>query len=132
MSANVDLIRRYYAASNRRDIEAALEMVDPEIEFRLAGVFPDLATTYRGHEGILEFFERFNEPWEELSVDPERVIDLGDRVLVLIRFHATGRDGIAVQLPLAHLWTFRDGLAVRLQAFPDQAQALEAAGVEPG
>jgi ketosteroid isomerase-like protein len=73
--------------------------------------------------------DRFSEPWVELTVEPSQVIDLEQRVLVFLRFHAKGRDGIEVELPLAHLWTLREGLAVRMDAYSDQRQALEAAGL---
>ena len=60
---------------------------------------------------------------------PQRFFDLGERVLVLSRFEATGRDGIEANLPMAHLWTLRDGKVVRMDAFADQQKALEAAGL---
>jgi ketosteroid isomerase-like protein len=97
--------------------------------FHLSGAFPDLDTIHRGHEGVRRFFEQFNEPWEELSVKPDKVVDAGSQVLVLLHFRAVGRDGIEVELPLAHLWTMRDGLAVRMNAFSDQQDALDAAGL---
>jgi ketosteroid isomerase-like protein len=126
---NVEVMRSYYAASNRRDVNAALEHVAPEIEFHLAGVFPDLDSVYRGHVGVRKFLNQFAEPWEDLSIALDRVVDAGDRVLAFIHFRAKGRDGIEVQLPLAHLWTMRDGRAVRMDAYSDQQRAFEAAGL---
>jgi ketosteroid isomerase-like protein len=64
-----------------------------------------------------------------LSLDPEKFIDVGSRVLVLSRFRARGRDGMEVRLQLANLWTVRDGQIIRMDAFSDQAAALEAAGL---
>jgi len=110
-------------------LDAGLEFMDPEVELHLSGVFPDLDPVYRGHEGVLEFVSLFNAPWEELSVTPQRFFDLGERVLVLSRFEARGRDGIEANLPMAHLWTLRDGKVVRMDAFADQQKALEAAGL---
>jgi ketosteroid isomerase-like protein len=126
---NLEALRTYYEAANRRDLDLALDFLAPEIEFHLAGVFPDLELAYIGREEVLRFLEQFADPWEELSVEPQRLIDLDTRVLVLLRFHATGRDGIEVELPLAQLWTLQDGRAVRMDAYSDQLKALEAAGV---
>jgi len=89
---NVDLVRRIYEASNRRDDGAALEAISPEIEIHLAGVFPDMEPVYRGHPGVGRWMERTREPWERFSVEPDRIVDLGARVLVLGTFRATGRD----------------------------------------
>ena len=60
------------------------------------------------------------------------MIEIDDRVLVLVHFRARGRDGIEVQLPLAHLWTMRNGLGVRMDACSDQQKAFAAAGLREG
>ena len=39
------------------------------------------------------------------------------------------RSGAAVALQMAHVLTFRDGLAVRLRQYLDRAEALAAAGL---
>jgi ketosteroid isomerase-like protein len=101
----------------------------PEIELHLSGVFPDLAPVYRGHEGVRQFVERFNATWEELISDAYRYEDLGDRVLSLTHLRGRGRDGIEVVLEMGHVWTFRDGLITRMDAFADPHKALEAAGL---
>jgi ketosteroid isomerase-like protein len=131
-SQNVEIIRSLYEAANRRDYEAYFAGLAPEIEFHLSGAFPDLDHVYRGHTGIQEFADQFIEPWEELSVEPDRIIEIDDRVLALVHFRARGRDGIEVQLPLAHLWTLWKGLAVRMDAYSNQQKALEAAGLREG
>jgi ketosteroid isomerase-like protein len=125
---NVEIIRGLYDAANRRDAEAYLAGLAPAIEFHLSGAFPDLDDVYRGHAGIREFNDLFIEPWEELSVEPDKIIEIDDRVLALVHFRARGRDGIEVQLPLAHVWTMKNGLAVRMDAYSDHQKALEAAG----
>jgi ketosteroid isomerase-like protein len=122
-------VRSYYEAVNRRHLDAAFELLAPEIEFHLAGLFPDLDRVYRGQAEVQRFLEQFTEPWRELSIEPDRMIEVGDLVLVFLHFQATGRDGIEVQLPLAQLWTLRDGRAVRMDAYSDQQRALEAAGL---
>jgi ketosteroid isomerase-like protein len=125
---NVEIIRTMYETASPLPL-AGLDFLAPEIEFHLSGVFPDLDPVYRGHEGIQKFVDQFSEPWEELSLEPDRFIDIGAQVLVLSHFHARGRDGIEVRLPFAHLWTLRDRLAVRMDAFSDQQKALEAVGL---
>lgn len=76
-----------------------LESFSSEVEFYLSGVFPDLDRMYRGHEGIQELNDQLNAPWEEFSLEPDRFIDIGERVLVLSHSHGRGRDGIKVRLP---------------------------------
>ena len=126
---NVEVVRGMYEATNRGDPDAALEALAPEIEIHLAGVFPDLEPVYRGHEEVRKWMQLTREPWEQLLVEPDRVIDLGARVLVLAHFQVTGREGIEVQRPVGHLWTMRNGRAVRMDAYSDHQTAVEAAGL---
>jgi len=63
---------------------------------------------------------------------PERFIDPGgDRVLVFSREGRRGKgSGAEIWTHLtAHLWTLKDGKAVRMQSYWERADALEAAGL---
>ena len=65
-----------------------------------------------------------------ITVEHEELIDRpGDRVLAVERWVFRGRDGIELELELPNLYTFRDGLIVRIDGFTDKAEALEAAGL---
>jgi ketosteroid isomerase-like protein len=63
-------------------------------------------------------------------VEPEELIDLGDRIVLL----ATGRgraqaSGVPLTTKLATVWVLEHGRVIRLQAYFDQAEALEAVGL---
>jgi ketosteroid isomerase-like protein len=127
---NLEIARAAYEKLSRSGrLDAAVEFLAPDVEFHMSGAFPDLDTVYRGHEGVRKLGDQLNEPWEQFTLDPDRFIDLGDQVLVLSHFHGKGRDGIEVRLPFAHLWTLRDGLVVRMDAYSGHEQALEAVGL---
>jgi uncharacterized protein len=127
---NVEIVRAMYKVANAGSkLDANFEVLAPEVEFHVSGAFPDLDPVYRGHDGVRKLNEALNEPWVALSLDPEKFIDVGSRVLVLSRFRARGRDGMDVRLQLANLWTVRDGQIVRMDAFSDQEAALEAVGL---
>jgi ketosteroid isomerase-like protein len=125
---NMDTVRALVETAGGR-LDAGLEFFAPEIELHLTGVFPDLDPVYRGHGGVREFVALFNAPWEELTVEVERFVDLGDQVLTLSYFDGKARDGMEVRRPLAHLWTLREGRIIRMNAFQDHHQALEAVGL---
>jgi ketosteroid isomerase-like protein len=127
---NVEVVRAMYEVANARDkLDADFALLAAEVEFHVSGAFPDLDPVYRGHEGVRKLNEALNEPWLTLSLDPEKFIDAGSRVLVLSRFHARGRDGMELKLDLANLWTVRDGQIVKMEAFADHERALEAVGL---
>ena len=125
---NVELVRALTRTAGA-DLTGWLEAMAPEIELHLSGVFPDLDPVYRGHDGVREFAARFNATWEELTADTYRYVDLGNRVLTLTHLRGRGRDAIEVMLEMGHVWTVRDGLIVRMDAFADPQKALEAVGL---
>src|SRR4051794_9288046 len=114
----------YEATSAAGRMDANFDVLDSEVEFHLSGALPDLEPVYRGHDGVRKLNDRLNGPWQEISLVPERLVDLGDdRVLVLSHFHARGRDGIEVTRPFAHVWTLENERVVRLDAYADQQTA---------
>ena len=125
---NLELARLAYDAWNRGDIDAVLGVCHPEFEYHVSGVFPGLDPVYRGHEGFRKFERDFRATWESLSITVEGLHDRGEQVAVLGTFEARGRDGMNVRRPVANVVTVRDGLAVRIDAYGDWDQALEAIG----
>jgi ketosteroid isomerase-like protein len=50
--------------------------------------------------------------------------------VVFIRARARGRgSGVETDNRIAHVWTFREDKAVRMDVFEEQAEALEAVGL---
>jgi ketosteroid isomerase-like protein len=125
----VEKIRTSYRAWNRQDIEAALEPIDPHVVWEIRAPGSDEVMVYRGHEGVRAFWRDFWEAWEEISIEPERFVEKGDRVLCAIQFRGRGREsGIEVEAPSFHVQTFRHGKVVRFQAFWDEREATAAIG----
>jgi len=125
---NLDLVQRAYDAWNRGDVDGVLALCHPEFEYHASGIYPGLDPVYRGHEGFRKFERDFRATWESLSIDVERLEDRGDQVAVLGTFEARGRDGMSLRRPMSNRVTIRDGLAVRIDAYGEWDQALEAIG----
>jgi ketosteroid isomerase-like protein len=131
MSENEEMSRRFFDAYNAGDLEATLDLIAPEFEFRPSGLFMDTERTYHGREGWTDFWHTFRAAWESISVNIERFEDLGDdRVLVLGTFHGKGHgSGVDVTREAAWISTVRDGLFAQSRTFVSWAEALEAAGL---
>src|SRR5688500_11610348 len=118
---NVDVVRRVYDAAGRRDADEVLALYDPEVELdssRLSivdsvGVDTDI---YRGHDGLRRFFRNWHEAWDNVEYDFDELIDAGgDHVVSVVTRHGRGRaSGAEVRLPVALLWTVREGKVVRV------------------
>ena len=116
---------------NEGDYEAVLTYQHPDTVWRLDPVFPDLDRVYEGREGVRRFFEAFIEPWEEISIGLEEVIDeRPGQIFVVVRFSAVGREGMHVDIALTQLYRLDDDLLVtEFYAFADPADARREAGL---
>ena len=122
---NVEILRDAYEALNHREIESALDVLEPDAEWCEHSDLPE-ADFYRGREAIRAFLLGYLDSWEEFHQETEELIDGGDQVAVLLHLVAKGHgSGIEVEARYAHLWTMRDGKGVRVDAYADRAEALE-------
>ena len=126
---NVEVVRRSLDAFQRGDFDAAMEALDPRIEYDLTH-FPD-GKVYLGHDGVREAFRIWLGTWEDYRQEVAEVVDLGeDEVVVVLREFGRGKgSGIEVERSTAGVWTLRDGKAVRIRFYAGKADALEAAGL---
>jgi ketosteroid isomerase-like protein len=125
-------VRRGYAAGNRRDFDGLLMGIDPGIEYRPSGNLmpPDLEAVFYGHDGYLKVWRRWLDAFDDVRLEPEEVLDLGDKLLVTMQVRAHGSDsGVPVSQPGFQLIKFRQGLAIWQKDFSDRSEALEAAGL---
>ena len=117
-------------AWNDDDREAFIALTDPEVLWITSGVFPGLRSEYRGHSGLREFWDDFQEPWERLHIEVERVAEIApDAALVQAHFHAKGRDGIEVDRAMANHFVIRDEKLIRMRVYGDWDEALADLGV---
>jgi ketosteroid isomerase-like protein len=126
----VQIIRDGLAAWSRGDSEGVLIGLDPEIEFETSGVFPGLEPIYRGHDGFRRFFADFRTPWEDISIDVERLVAGEEPLIVMVgRFHATGRDRIPVERPVSIVFSGSQSLITEMRSYGTWEEGFEAAGV---
>jgi ketosteroid isomerase-like protein len=123
---NLAVVQQFAERVNEQDFPGFLALVDPEVELRTLG------GVQRGLEGARRFAEN-NGPQEHYltHVVHERAFDAGDQVVVFAniqrRWRETGELGDETRLGV--VFTLRAGRVLRLQAFGDRRQALEAAGL---
>jgi uncharacterized protein len=125
---NVEIVRRQADAVNRRDVDAVLSDMDPEIEFipRRAAV----QGTYHGHKGIRDFFADTFETFDLFEATNEEIHDLGDRIVSIGKLRIRGKGGgVEVTVPTAIVLALRNGKIVRFEDFSERSRALEAVGL---
>ena len=122
------LVTAAFDAWNRGDLEAFLETLDPEIDWRTAGIFPGLEKEYRGRQEVGDFWRDFHEPWERLSIGYDEMTETAPReILLRVLFRGVGRDGIEVEMAFGQHYVFSAGLLARMTAFRTWELAAAAA-----
>ena len=137
MVSNVERLQRLFARFNET---GTLDFtgVHPEVELHDRPDVPD-GRVWRGTDGVRAFFDKTAESFDPIRWEPQEFIPAGRHVLVRAHVVAYGAtSGTPIEIDEAQLWTFREGLLARLQAFPTLEEAYatartldEAEGIEP-
>ena len=125
-----EIVERGYDAWNEDDLEAFVVLTHPEAEYTPSGVFPGMDSVYRGEEGIRRWWDTFHEPWSQIKVVPERIVERDEELAVLIRFEGVGRDGIESTMKFINRLEILDGLLYRLVGQPASDEALRELGLD--
>jgi ketosteroid isomerase-like protein len=122
---NVERVRAGFEAHNRGDLDALVELYDPEAVFETL-----LLGTHRGNEAIRLIHEENQKTLSGYDVVPVELIDVGDKVVAVAQTVGTGpASEIAVDDRFAFVFTFKGERIVREQAFRNREEAIKAAGL---
>ena len=80
---NVQLVKEGYAAFSRGDIPGLLALMAEDVEWIIPGAGLPLAGTYRGRDGVANFFQKLSAQSEVLEFQAREFVAEGDRVLVV-------------------------------------------------
>jgi ketosteroid isomerase-like protein len=130
---NVEIVRGQIDAFNRGDYDAALAVLDEEVEWHV----PDVAAldapasgVVRGRARVAEQFARWLEAWESHAFQVTDALGHGEDVFIAGLQIGRGRhSGLDVRVSTFHVFTLRDQKIVAMRTFPERAKALEAAGL---
>ncbi|MGI9020877.1 MAG: nuclear transport factor 2 family protein [Solirubrobacterales bacterium] len=127
---NVEVVRVFFDARNRRDLDALLACLSADAQFDLSESRSPYRGRYVGHEQVRRVFEDLFEAWENFELSLEDPVEAGDQVVVSVLVRASGRgSGVQLQGQGANVFTVRNGEIVGFRLFQSRDQALEAAGL---
>jgi ketosteroid isomerase-like protein len=126
---DAEVVRKAWAAANRRDIRAMLDCLDPGVEAVPFGAEME-GRVYRGHEGVVRWLEQEVWPtYETFEVHPDEIENVGGRLLAFGHWIARGREsGVELNVTASWVVDVRDGRIVRWQTYTDRGEAVKAAG----
>jgi ketosteroid isomerase-like protein len=119
VSEGSEFATRIYAAINARDRGAIKALSAPDI------VVGTTVEAYRGPEGLLEWLDEGDDVFDDFTVELLEVEELAGRLVVTMRQRGRGKaSGAEVDDRITHVWTIRDGRAIRLQSFARRDDAV--------
>jgi ketosteroid isomerase-like protein len=128
---NLDNVGELVAAFNRGDADAFVALCRPDVEWEDAIFWSVTPRTFRGREEVREWFAQVREPWEDIQIATEDIIEAGDDTLV-VPSRVTGRgrgSGAETELLGWQVMSFADGKTATRKVFRSRDEALEAAGL---
>lgn len=128
-AAETETLKQMYAALNRNDIPAMVEVFDPQIEW--IETFEPTGKIYRGREAVEPYISQARGQWAEGCCEPVRFLAAGDKVVVFVDVRARLKHEVEWREgQLGDVYTFRDGKVIEFRSFLDRRQAMEWAGVD--
>src|SRR4051794_14974441 len=126
---NIEVVRQALHAYTRRDVDALRALADPGVELDWSASRGWLAGVYRGIDESLRFYAGYFEAFEQIVIEPDRLIEAGDSVVVPNVSHQRGRDGIEVSARSTLVFTLENHMLVRICLYQETEEALEAVGL---
>jgi ketosteroid isomerase-like protein len=125
---NVALIEEIYAAYAQGNSQFILDHITDDVDWINEG--PDsipYAGTFKGPKNVQRFFEALASTVEDGRVTAEDWITQGDKVVSTGRFTArVTASGRRIDVPVAHVFTIRNGKIARWVGYADTARVAEA------
>jgi ketosteroid isomerase-like protein len=130
---NVEIVRRFWIAWEKGDLETIFAHYDPAIVWVNHGGPAEFRGAYLGHDGVRRVWGEWLESFKDFENHAETFIDAGENVIVSWRMSGRGK---ASEVPVDQsgwsVHTIRNGLLIRIDVFDTKAEAFEAVGlVEP-
>ena len=127
---NVELHYRALDAFNRRDLNAYLALMDDDAEAVPRSSALEGENSYRGHDGIRQWWNNQLDVFPDFSVEVVEVRDLGDVTCaaIYLRGHGAGSAAPTNQANW-NMIRWRRGKCTWWRMFEAQAEALDAVGL---
>jgi ketosteroid isomerase-like protein len=124
---DVEVVRQLFELFASGGMEAALEVMDEDIEIVIR---PDVSAepdTYRGHDGARRYFAGFEGMLEDVRYEALELTPEGPHVLAHARLAGRGASsGLEVELQTFVVHTVEGGKLTRIVPYPDLESAREA------
>ena len=124
---NVEIVRATIESWNAGDMNAVSESLDQNVIATALERWPEPGP-FVGREAVMDWYLQVREAWDIDAVEPIRFMDIGDRVIVRVRWHGAGQGPQSI-MEFTAVYMLRKGRVVYVEFFWGHADALEAVGL---
>jgi ketosteroid isomerase-like protein len=122
--SRIETVRAGYRAFSEGDIDTAVEMLDERIEWHPPPTSLEPQPLH-GRQAVREYLTP--NVFAMQTAEPQEFIEEGDRILVVARVWARGREsGLEMEVTSFHLWQVEGDRVVRFRPYDDRGEALAA------
>jgi ketosteroid isomerase-like protein len=130
MNNEIEVLKQFFAAINRNDMQGITKYFDPQIVRIEPAGFPT-SGTYRGIAEVQEQITKGRGTWAEGTCEPEKFLTHGDKVVVYLHVRVRLKDSLDwVDGRFADGFVFRAGKITHYLTFGERWDALKWAGIE--
>ncbi|MGB7444327.1 MAG: nuclear transport factor 2 family protein [Coleofasciculaceae cyanobacterium] len=124
---NIEIIKSIYRAFEQGDIEKALNLLDPNVEWIESEGIP-YGGTFVGREAVLSgVFGKIGQEWDNFQAHVDEFLEAGNTVISLGfdsgTYKATGK---SMRAETASFWTLKDGKVVKFVQYINTLKVVEA------
>jgi ketosteroid isomerase-like protein len=124
--SDIDVVCGSHEAFRRRDLEAFVDLMDPDVEF--TSLVLEVEGTYRGHDGVRAWWNDILAVFPEWQPRVEDAREVGGRVVLRVRAEGKGTgSGVHVDRDIWQVAEVRDGRLTTWKFFRTEDEALAAA-----
>jgi len=130
MNNEIEILKQFFAAINRNNLQGITKYFDPQIVRIEPEGFPT-AGTYRGIAEVREHVTKGRGTWAEGTCEPEKFLTHGDKVVVYLHVQVRLKDSTDwIDGRFADGFVFRAGKITQYLSFGERLDALKWAGIE--
>lgn len=133
MTEHRALIEKAYEDFARGDVPAVLAVLADDVRWSEAEGNPwwQGGPAVGPQQLVEQVIARIPAEYDDFAIEVERIVGLGDTVLMQGRYTGTGRaTGRRLDAQVAHVWDLRDGKVVRFQQYTDTGQWQQVLGTQ--
>jgi ketosteroid isomerase-like protein len=127
---DLDIARDLIDAVNRRDFDAFRALLSPDVVWDDQEGWPGIQGIYHGPDGVRDWWERFLEVWESVTVNIEEIME-GPDGSVFLQVSGAFRgesSGVPTEIRAWEVLWISDGLVTKRKLSWSREEALAASG----